>query len=214
MFTYKSYIFGNVKVYTIEFGEFDPTPHIEVLNEEEKIRVNRFVLGKRQREFVATRILKEKILPKSTILYNSLGAPYIENGPYISISHSPTIAGIAVCENHPIGFDLEPIREKVQRIKTKFLHPHEYKTSDTEDTETLIKLWSGKEALYKLACREEVIFAEDLLITQVEQTNWLGYINQPDGVYKTEMCIFTEKETVVSVTTSDVQRTDEHILKN
>jgi len=206
MFIRKSYTFGSVEIHILYFGEFDPTEFLHFLNQEEKKRVDGFLLGKRKREFIATRMIKDEVLPNSLIEYTELGSPFIKNGPFISISHAPGVAGIAICKDFRVGFDLEPIREKVQRIKSKFLHQQEYLNCDTEDTETLIKIWSGKEALFKLACREEVIFAEDLLLKPIDTDNWKGKIRQPKGEFEVEMHIFTQNDLVISVNTSDVQR--------
>lgn len=206
MFTPKSYQFGAVEIHTLHFGEFEPNDYLHILNENEKKRVEGFLLAKRKREFIATRLIKEEILPNTTILYTQMGSPFVENGPFISISHAPGVAGIAICKDFRIGFDLEPIREKVQRIKHKFLHKQEYLDCDTEDTETLIKIWSGKEALFKLACREEVIFADDLQLKPIDSDHWTGSIHQPEGWIEAKMRIFTQNELVISVNTSDVQR--------
>ena len=206
MFTRKSYSFEEVEIHTIYFDDFDSDSCLNELNTEERNRVNGFLLAKRKREFIATRILKNELFPNATILYNELGAPYLDDGPFISISHAPGVAGIAFGKKFSVGFDLEPIREKVHRIKSKFLHQDEYIHCDTDDTETLIKIWSGKEALYKLAGRDAVIFAEDLILQPINQTLWKGTIAQPSGYEMVEMCIFTENECVISVNTSDVQR--------
>jgi hypothetical protein len=65
---------------------------------------------------------------------------------------------------------------------------------------------SGNEALYKLAGRDAVIFAEELILQPLSQSIWKGTIAQPSGYEMVEMCIFTENECVISVNTSDVQR--------
>jgi len=206
MFIRKSYSFEEVEIHTIYFDDFDSDSYLEELNAQEHHRVNGFLLAKRKREFIATRMLKNELFPNATILYNELGAPYLDDGPFISISHAPGVAGIAFSEKFRIGFDLEPIREKVHRIKSKFLHQDEYVQCDTDDTESLIKIWSGKEALYKLAGRDAVIFAEELILQPISQSIWKGTIAQPSGYEMVEMCIFTENECVISVNTSDVQR--------
>ena len=89
--------------------------------------------------------------PTPTFLYNDYGAPYIEGGPYFSISHCKTAIAVAVSEN-PIGIDIEGIRTFKPELMRKTMSPAEQQrisSSATPEVE-FIRLWTQKEALLKL----------------------------------------------------------------
>jgi phosphopantetheinyl transferase len=207
MFNEREFVFGDIHIHIIELSDFYEDKYLHLLNEHETKRLADFILPKRKKEFVATRFLKEQLFPGTQIQYNELGAPFLDNSTHISISHSPNHVGIAHCKTHKIGFDLEQIRDKVHRIKHKFLHQEEYQKVDTEDTETLIKIWSGKEALFKLAGLENVTFATDLIVLPIESEHWQGQIIRDGICYFLKMAIFTQDDYVISINLSDVQET-------
>ena len=86
-----------------------------------------------------------------TFLYNDYGAPYIEGGPYFSISHCKTAIAVAVSEN-PIGIDIEVIRTLKPELMRKTMSPAEQQriTSSVAPDIEFIRLWTQKEALLKL----------------------------------------------------------------
>ena len=204
MFNRHTYHFEQVEIHTIEFGDFDIATYHSLLNQEERQKVERFILPKRKREFIATRLLKHELFPDTPILYNALGAPYLSSGPYISISHAPGVAGIAFCRDYPIGFDLEPIREKVHRIKDKFLHPTEKQFPYTNDTEELITIWSAKESLYKLIGEEGVLFAEDLRVEFQSSKELIGHYCRKTKWKRVKMTTFRQDETILTITGTHV----------
>ena len=89
--------------------------------------------------------------PTPTFLYNEYGAPYIEGGPYFSISHCKTAIAVAVSEN-PIGIDIEAIRAFKPELMRKTMSPAEQQriTSSATPEREFIRLWTQKEALLKL----------------------------------------------------------------
>jgi 4'-phosphopantetheinyl transferase len=84
-------------------------------------------------------------------LYNEYGAPYIEGGPYFSISHCKSGIAVAVCET-PIGIDIETVRSlKSDLIRKTMSKPEqEYIISSANPEVEFIRLWTQKEALLKL----------------------------------------------------------------
>src|SRR5690606_5273710 len=84
------------------------------------------------------------------------------------------IVGIAHCRDFMIGLDLEPIREKALIVQNKFLSETEKLNNDTSSKEVMTKIWSGKEALYKLAGRKKIIFKENLFLEQINADTWRG----------------------------------------
>ena len=89
--------------------------------------------------------------PTPTFLYNDYGAPYIEGGPYFTISHCKTAIAVAVSEN-PIGIDIEAIRTFKPELMRKTMSPAEQQriTSSATPDQEFIRLWTQKEALLKL----------------------------------------------------------------
>lgn len=206
MFKQHKFVFNDVFVHLMEIQHFPWEQYLAILNQEEKERLSRFIPERRKKEYVATRFLKEQIFPKTTITYNENGAPQLCNDIYISISHTHNYVGIAYCKTHPVGFDLELIREKVHRVKSKFLHTEESKTLAVDDTETLIKIWSGKEALFKLMGKENVIFGEDLCLFTIENDLWRGQVYHENHTFEVKMRIFAQNDLVIAINTENVQK--------
>ena len=86
-----------------------------------------------------------------TFLYNDYGAPYIEGGPYFSISHCKRGIAVAVSEN-PIGIDIEVIRSFSPELMRKTMNEDEQLriTSSAIPEVEFIRFWTQKEALLKL----------------------------------------------------------------
>lgn len=190
---------NDVEIHLMFYNDFDIDEHLHNLLPKEKERLASFTHPSRRKEYVATRVLRTTQFGNDEILYNSIGAPFIEGEGYISVSHSTNVVGLAFCKHHAVGLDLEPIREKVHRVKHKFLSEKEKLDFDTESTEEMIKVWSAKEALYKLAGRKEIIFAKELLLHKIDNENWIGSIINPNLTRRVEMKVLTHKDFVISI---------------
>jgi 4'-phosphopantetheinyl transferase EntD len=164
MFDYKNIHIGDLSIYTIRYNSYCLNDFFTILSENERKQLSSFSSVKRQYEYLSTRILKEQIFPGQLIKYNSSGAPYIEEGPYISISHFSGVSAIGVSKKYPIGLDIEPIGSKAQLLHTKFLNEQEKAFLDTTDELLMTRAWSCKEALLKLCNRKGILFKHDLII--------------------------------------------------
>jgi len=85
------------------------------------------------------------------------GKPYLPGGPHFSISHSGGMVLVAVCEDSPIGCDVEPANRAVKNeaaIRRK-LFPG-------EDDVPFLKLWTAYEARLKSGLGEaaEILFCD------------------------------------------------------
>jgi 4'-phosphopantetheinyl transferase len=72
-----------------------------------------------------------------------------------------------------LGFDIEEYHLKIQNIAPKFLHKDEYYAAESlNPIETLTRIWTAKEALYKALNIPGISFSKQLLITpfQADQT--------------------------------------------
>ena len=98
-----------------------------------------------------SRVHQLPINQQPTFLYNDYGAPYIEGGPYFSISHCKRGIAVAVSEN-PIGIDIEAIRTFSPDLMRKTMNEDEQLriTSSAIPEVEFIRFWTQKEALLKL----------------------------------------------------------------
>lgn len=121
--------------------------------------------AKRELEKKGTAYLLEKMFnTPCELAYSEEGKPFIKNNDcHISISHSHDKLAI-LCDNRSsTGVDIELIRDKVVKIKDKFLSAAELQAAN-DNIEKLIIYWAAKEALYKLYGLKEVEFAKHLYI--------------------------------------------------
>ena len=88
--------------------------------------------------------------PTPSFLYNEHGAPYLENGPYFSISHCKQGIAVAVSEV-PIGIDIEAIRPLNESLVRKTMNSKEQAEilSSLSPEIAFIRLWTQKEAYVK-----------------------------------------------------------------
>ena len=98
-----------------------------------------------------SRVHQLPINQQPIFLYNDYGAPYIEGGPYFSISHCKRGIAVAVSEN-PIGIDIEAIRTFSPDLMRKTMNEDEQLriTSSAIPEVEFIRFWTQKEALLKL----------------------------------------------------------------
>jgi 4'-phosphopantetheinyl transferase len=134
----------------------------------------------RLKQWLATRLLLSVFLKNSTIIYDELGKPYLDNDWKISISHSNEFVAIILNNNDNCGIDIEKISNKVARIKHKFLTHLDLKTVITNKHLTLY--WGAKEALYKYYGKKEVLFKENLFIEDFSENSksFSGRIDMPE----------------------------------
>lgn len=204
MFHTETIKYGPVEVHLLYFENFEMDEHLHNLLPKEQSRTQQFGNDLRKREYIATRVLRTMIFGNEPILYSPIGAPYIKEEGFISISHAHQVVGLAFCKDFPIGLDLEPIRAKVLRVSHKFLSENEKKNLDTKNVTEMIKVWSGKEALYKLAGRKGIIFAKELLLEKKTDLLWEGKIDFPELRKHVELTIDQKNDFVISINASPV----------
>jgi phosphopantetheinyl transferase len=205
MFHTETRKYGPVEVHLLYFENFVTEDHYHNLLEEEFERLTFMNHSRRQREYVATRVLRSMVFGNEQICYNDVGAPYIEGEGFISISHAPHVVGLAFCKDFQIGLDLEPLAEKAKKVCDKFLSKNEKTLLDTESADEMTKVWSGKEALYKLAGRKGIIFADSLLLNKVDEVSWKGIIEFPDLRKIVSLRILEINDFVLSVNDKPIQ---------
>ena len=118
------------------------------------------------------------------IYKDAFGKPHLKQTPlHISIAHCFPLAVGAIHQDHAIGIDIERPREKLLRIRDRFLNETEAEQVGN-DLEKLCKLWTGKEVLYKIYGRKKLIFKENIEVFQLAgntgkldgRINYQGYL--------------------------------------
>jgi 4'-phosphopantetheinyl transferase len=205
---------GPVQVHCMSFSDFDPGEYLEQLTGLERERFFSFTNLQRQREFVATRILRHNLFGHQHIHYDSVGAPFIEEEGYISISHSKNCVGLALCEEFKVGLDIENIQEKITRVQHKFLSENEKMHLDCDSVSELTKVWSGKECLYKISGRQSLNFRLDLELQKRTENSWIGIIKGNTAFLKTELNIFELENRIISVNITPCERTTSNLFSD
>lgn len=132
--------------------------------------------AKRDIETHGKNYLINKLLDKNVeIKYDDKGKPYLEDdNRHVSISHSHNKLAIIINEYESTGIDIELIRDKVLKIKHKFLSDSELNDANN-DVNKLLIYWAAKETLYKIYGLKEVDFIEHLFVKPFTKHN-LGTI--------------------------------------
>ncbi|SDF33049.1 phosphopantetheine--protein transferase domain-containing protein [Mucilaginibacter pineti] len=140
------------------------------LNENEKAYVEKLSNGKRHLHWLGTRVLLRKMLRTDEYIdckVDNHGKPYLVNLPYhISLSHSFEYAAVMISKTHKVGIDIEQIKQKVERIASKFMRPEELAfINNRQKIEHLYVCWCAKEAIYKCNGEKEVSFADNIFLS-------------------------------------------------
>jgi len=117
---------------------------------------------KRKKEHLTSRLLVNEVFPTNTIIYNEFGAPELDNGKHISISHSKELVAVIISDKKT-GLDIEEISEKSLRLASKFVSEKNLIKLNKEKG-TLI--WCIKEAIYKWHQKGGVDFIKDIVIPE------------------------------------------------
>lgn len=104
-----------------------------------------------RRGFLSIRhLLRAAGYTDQNLFYSEDGKPYLDDGMYISITHSYEFTAIIVSEK-PVGIDIEKLRDKIQRIAPKFIgYEEEFVAHLKEPIAPLTVIWGAKESMYKL----------------------------------------------------------------
>ena len=200
LFTYSK---GETQIHLAEVSsKFDP---LTVLTASEIEKWERFTHQKRKDEFLTTRAIRTLRFDLNEIAYSANGAPYLEEGPYISISHATGLVGLAENGTHSIGLDLEIKANKAIRLHSKFLSENEQVLFDCNSETEMTACWSAKETLYKLAGRKKIDFKKELLLSPIEKNLWQGKIINPDHERWVKIAIFEHHDYMITFNSSPIE---------
>ena len=133
--------------------------------------------------------------PTPSFLYNEYGAPYLENGPYFSISHCKQGIAVAVSET-PIGIDIEAIRPFNEGLMRKTMNSEEqtYILSSLNPEIEFIRLWTQKEAYVKMQGTGIISDMHDILCN-VSNVAWEEILE----LEKSFICTICQRKTADSI---------------
>ena len=123
---------------------------------------------KRLIEKQMVRQMLRKILPNHKIRYHENGQPYLEPfDKFVSVSHSFPYAVLAISEKK-IGVDIEQVKDRIDKIKLKFLHSTEIDWLGRVESgiEHLMAIWCIKEALFKIHSSKQWSFKEFYVVDE------------------------------------------------
>jgi phosphopantetheinyl transferase len=151
--------------------------------------------GKRLLHWLSTRLLLRTMLQTNDYIDSRMddqGKPYLVNGDYqISFSHSFDYASVMISKDKHVGVDIELIKDKIQKIKNKFLKPAELSGLPEQDnTLALYICWCAKEAIYKWYGKKGLEFKQHIDI--------YPFVPQDAGVVKAR-AVLPEGEVMLEV---------------
>ena len=136
----------------------------QLLDLEKKSRFNE--LNPLASSFLLQKLLNTK--EEMWINHEKSGRPILQNNSYfISKSHSHNMIAIALNKEKRIGCDIELIREKIVRVREKFLNKNEIHLIPKNNIETNILAWSIKESLLKANGNKSFQFKEKITISEI-----------------------------------------------
>ena len=130
--------------------------------------ISRFQYSKRKLEFLSVRLLLKELTGfENDIYYNSNGIPSLVGNRFkISVSHTNGYASVIIHPSANVGLDIEQKRDKIVRLKHKFLAQDELENMDKEnELEHLLLHWSAKETMFKMMGETDVDFISHLHIS-------------------------------------------------
>jgi phosphopantetheinyl transferase len=145
----------------------------------------------RKKQWLSYRVLLKKMLSPDPVCleYDAFGKPHLrKTGLYLSISHSGDYSAVITSENRPVGIDIERLRDRIYRIREKFLTKDENQhIGETNRLEKLYVVWGAKESLYKIYGKPDLNFQRDIFIGSFDylcsEKGWCSAeMKTPDGL--------------------------------
>ena len=123
-----------------------------------------------KKQFFAIRnILKELSIQDQDVVYDESGKPFIRNGQNISFSHSDMYAAVIIGKQ-TVGIDIEIRRDRILKIKEKFLEIELNYPGDLNSEKALI-YWNIKESIFKTVDSAEIDFRKNILVLPLDLNN-------------------------------------------
>jgi 4'-phosphopantetheinyl transferase len=156
-----------------------------------------------QRGFLSVRkLLQEAGYNDFDLYYDDFGKPHLEDGKYISITHSYQFSAIIV-SNQRVGIDIELQREKIIKIASKFNDDdHRFLKEDKKEDyiRKLTVIWGAKESIFKIRNERGISFKEHIKVRAFEMEDTLAVAELHfDDIVKDFEIYFEEIENFILV---------------
>lgn len=140
------------------------------LSKEEEAFLASITHPDRMKSWLGSRVLLRHLVNTDQFIEMKVteqGKPFLGNfSQHISISHSGEYAAAIISEEHPVGVDLEKVRDKVQLVAKKFLAADELAFIDPANTvDHLTQCWCAKEAVFKWYGKGNLPFKEGIVLS-------------------------------------------------
>ena len=123
-----------------------------------------------KKQFFAIRnILKELSIQDQDVVYDESGKPFIRNGQNISFSHSDMYAAVIIGKQ-TVGIDIEIRRDRILKIKEKFLEI-ELNYPGNLNSEKALIYWNIKESIFKTVGYSGIDFRKNILVLPLDLNN-------------------------------------------
>ena len=123
-----------------------------------------------KKQFLAIRnILKELSIDDQDLLYDQSGKPFFRDGQNISFSHSDNYAAVIIGKQM-VGIDIEKRRDRILKIKEKFLGIELNYPGDL-NAEKAVIYWNIKESIFKSVGNSGIDFRKNILVLPLDLNN-------------------------------------------
>ncbi len=146
-----------------------------MLNNAERAYFKTIHIPSRQKEWLSARVMLKNLLQTDEFVElgtQESGKPvFVHHPSHFSLSHTEGYAA-AIISDTPTGIDIEHIKPKIERIRTKFLSTRENEFINPKNTiEHLTMAWAAKETLFKWYGLGNVDFKERLILSPFKITD-------------------------------------------
>ena len=137
----------------------------------------------RRKSWLACRLALQQIAPSlQSIQKTSLGQPVRETNEYISFTHSEHFA-MAAQSSFPLGIDIEAFsKPRNLRAATVFMNEAELSelAIQNQPKDWFLKVWTAKEAIFKLTQVRELSFRHQILIDWTAESVIFAKLDRPE----------------------------------
>jgi len=124
-----------------------------------------------RKQFLAKSLLIKELNLIDKISYLPNGKPVLDEGQYISISHSGPYVGMAISQCS-VGIDIEKNHPKLKTIANRFISDKDCLKKQINNN--LHWIWTAKESIYKLAGIRGLSFKNDIIVKLLDYNKFSG----------------------------------------
>jgi phosphopantetheinyl transferase len=166
---------------------------------DEREQLDLLLQENRKVEFLGVRRLRNESKLPSPIFYTEARKPFLDQklNTFISISHSKNYCALGF-SSHEIGIDIEELNPRIERIASRFVSSVEMSFISEDKILDLTKLWTMKEAMFKLNNRAGIEFKSELIIEGKTDEIYFGKMLGEKGWERVKLECFQLGNLVIS----------------